>query len=483
MTASLDPVDIGGAMKKTLFVTCGEGFVARNLLRTGLLEKLAKHDDVRVVVLTPGAKDQAFVDEFNNTSATFVDFPENPRRHWREDLFNTLHSQLIFTETSHIKLMDRINKNRFNLIKYCLRRGNAFLFGRFGGIKRGLCWLDRIILPDRANSHVFDKFCPSLVFSTNIMVRRDFDVLKQALKRKIKTIGMPRSWDNLVKDIPMRVRPHKLIVWNELMKEQAITYQQFREEDIFVAGIPQFDLYAEKNRFSSRDVFFRTIGADPSKPLILFAGCGRWTPNDPDIVRILSGFVEKGLLEKDCQILVRPHFVWKDYIKPLTDLAGLPGIIVDNKWNRSSAFPDAWDPKEEDMLRLADSLYHADMLITSFSTMVIDMAYFDKPIINIAFDGFEKKTPRESMVRWYGTRYYKDVLECNGTVLAQSADELLNAINRYLSDPSLEKEGREKIRRRFCYRTDGKATKRIADFLLQQLENQELNSARRTDIM
>jgi len=143
---------------------------------------------------------------------------------------------------------------------------------------------------------------------------------------------------------------------------------------------------------------------------------------------------------------------------------------VDTHWKASKVFPDWWDPTLENMKRLANSLRHSDMLITSFSTIVIDMACFDNPIVNIAFDGFEQKPPEESMARWYNTGYYKDVIACGGTIMVRNQAELLTAINRYLQNPRLEQEGREALRRRFCYRLDGNASRRIAREILSQLD-------------
>jgi len=454
--------------EKTIFVTISEGFIARNILRTDFLGKIKKNPGVRLVILTPGSRDKDFRREFESQNVIIEDLPSNEYRAFRENLFNTLHSHLVFTETSHIKLMDRIAKNRLVAFKYILRKINSFFFGRFRFIRVLLSYLDRVLLPDRANKAVFEKYKPDLVFVPNLMVRRDFDVLKRALSMGIKTVGMPRSWDNLVKDIPMRVRPHKMVVWNEIMKDQAVHYQHYDKDDIYISGIPQFDIYEDTDRFSDRESFIRGIGGDPSKRVLLFAGAGRWTPNDPDIVKMIQGFISQGKLVEPCQLFVRPHFAWEKYIKPLTDLSYLEGVIVDTEWSQSDIFPDGWDPAYKDMMRLAESLYHADILITSFSTIVIDMAYFNKPIINIAFDGYEKKKPRESMARWYSTRYYKDVVARNGTRMVRSEEELLEAINRYLQDPSHEKEGRKKLREQFCYKFDGKAGERVADYILSE---------------
>jgi hypothetical protein len=456
-------------MKRTILMTVAHGLVARNLLRTGFLESIKKTSGIRVVILTPGARDRKFREEFESENVIIEDLALNELRAFRENLFNALHSAMVFTETTKIKFKDRIAKNKLIAVKYLLRRMNAFIFGRFKVLRIVLSYLDRLVLPDKSHTEVFEKYRPDLVFVTSLLFRRDFDVLKHGLSRKIKTVGMAKSWDNLVKDIPIRVRPHKIVAWNEVNKKQAIKYQHYDEKDIYVSGIPQFDIYSDPSKFSDRNSFIRKIGGDPSKRLLMFAGAGRWTPDDPDIVKMIYELITEDKLAKACQLLVRPHFAWGKHNDKLIDLGKLKNVIVDTKWNRSEVFPEGWDPDRPDMIRLAESLYHSDMLITSFSTIAIDMSFFNKPIINIAFDGYQKKKANESMVRWYGTRYYKDVIDQDGTLMVYNEHELADAINCYLRNPSYKEEGRCKLRDLFCYKLDGKSSDRIASFIMSEL--------------
>ena len=48
----------------TILLTVQTGMVVRDLLRSGPLERILSHPDARVVLLTPGVRDPAFVQEF-----------------------------------------------------------------------------------------------------------------------------------------------------------------------------------------------------------------------------------------------------------------------------------------------------------------------------------------------------------------------------------------------------------------------------------
>ena len=52
-----------------------------------------------------------------------------------------------------------------------------------------------------------------------------------------------------------------LTVWNETMKRQAVEIHGYRPEQVCVAGVPQFDIYADPASFATREAFFERIGA------------------------------------------------------------------------------------------------------------------------------------------------------------------------------------------------------------------------------
>ena len=164
-----------------------------------------------------------------------------------------------------------------------VRKISAFVFGRSVLIRKAIHWLDRLILPDEVNKELFSKYKPSVVFCTSIIMPVEIDIVKAAKKGGVPVIGMVKSWDNLVKDIPLRVHPNILLVWNKVMKDQAIRYQLMPKDKIHVVGIPQFDIYEEikhRNK-TSREQFMEKIGAAPNKRLLVFASEGKWSPSDP----------------------------------------------------------------------------------------------------------------------------------------------------------------------------------------------------------
>src|SRR3989344_209517 len=130
---------------------------------------------------------------------------------------------------------------------------------------------------------------------------------------------------------------------------------------------------------------------------------------------------------------------------------------------------------EKDMEHLADTIFYAAVIITTTSSISIDAALFDKPTINIAFDGWEKRPFWKSVRRKFSKyhAHYQYIVKSGGVSIAWTFDELVAAINRYLEHPELDREGRARIVSEQCYKHDGQSGKRIAGSLLNFMEARE----------
>lgn len=453
-------------------MTVSHGLVSRNLLRNKFFELIKERSDVRLVILTPAAGNAEFEREFCSDNVVVEKMLCNRSRPYRERLINFLHASAVFTGTSKVKFQTRIGRDRFIGLRMLLRQVSAFLLGRSVLYRKAIRLLDRAILPDERNVALLKKYRPSLVFCTSIIMPDEIDIVKAAKKENVRVIGMVKSWDNLVKDIPLRMPPDVLLVWNEVMKSQAIRYQLMQRNKIEMVGIPQFDIYEEVARRGklTRDQFMLAIGADPNKKLIVFASEGKWSPGDPEIVKIITRFIKKGLLKEDCHLHVRPHFCWASYLEPLFQLEEEGVVTVDKEWNKTNAFPEKWDPSDKDTMHLAHSMKFADVVITSPSTIVLDAIYFDKPVISIGFDGVEQREYAHSVRMLYETEYYKKVMEFEATDYVTNQDQLLWSINKILRNGGEDRvEKRAILRNEFCAYRDGRSGERIAKFILETL--------------
>src|SRR5207249_1964024 len=127
---------------------------------------------------------------------------------------------------------------------------------------------------DRRISHqwadrLFDRYRPALLVSSSPgLIYSEVPLLRTAVRRRVRAVAIDPSWDNFTnKLLPVR-RVDRLIVWNELMKQQAVELHGYAPADVRIAGTPQWDLYFRNTIATSRDIFFKRIGADPARRLI-----------------------------------------------------------------------------------------------------------------------------------------------------------------------------------------------------------------------
>jgi CDP-glycerol glycerophosphotransferase (TagB/SpsB family) len=181
---------------------------------------------------------------------------------------------------------------------------------------------------------------------------------------------------------------------------------------------------------------------------------------------MILNWIDNHELAKECQLFVRPYFAAKGEENKFSKFVGRQNVIIDKWFRRSSVFRDSWDYSERHLLHFANLIKHSSIMINYPSTLTIDAAAFDKPIINLAFDGYKPRSYGESIARWYDSAHFRDVIERDGAILVRSPGELKAAINAYLENPRLHAEGRARLRHDFCYKIDGRSGEAIAKLLL-----------------
>ena len=146
------------------------------------------------------------------------------------------------------------------------------------------------------------------------------------------------------------------------------------------------------------------------------------------------------------------------------------GFLVHGATSQSGKDKDDWGMDREAISFLTNSLAHADIVVNMYSTFFIEGAIFDKPLIGIAFDGEQKLDFWNSAVRFFEWDHLADLKPLNGIWLVKSVEKLSVAIDKYLTKPAYQKEGREKIVQQQCQFIDGNSGKRLAQNILDFLK-------------
>ncbi len=454
---------------KTILLTMSRGGTARNILQTDAY-KILKDSGERLVIVTPAYNDERFIKEFSADNVFFEPLIELKSWSTIDHILVGLHMAIVYNRSS--ELWDRYgiyDKKEGSWFKCAFKKMLFKPLSFFPWLKDFLRFLDERLVRDSMYTELFDKYKPDLVFSTSVMEDADVYILKQARQRKIPTIGMVKTWDNTSK-MNFRVKVDKLLVWSQYVKDESIRFQNYLADDVVIVGIPQFDFYVDPNYLARREDFFREIGADPKKQLIVFGSEGKISAHDGDIANIIVSAIDEKKLKLSSQLFIRPHFMYPDDVQKFSVSASHACVILDREYNHSKSFKDNWDYSKQQIRRLTNILYHADILITSASTLLLDGSAFDTPMIAIGFDGYVPVPKKESISKWYESEYMKTLMDQKGVEYVTSDEQLISSINQYFENRDMHALGRKRMRDYMCYKIDGKAGERIGRVVLQHLD-------------
>ncbi len=291
-----------------------------------------------------------------------------------------------------------------------------------------------------------------------------------------KILGIPvlafiPSWDNLSTKNRMVFKYDGYLVWSEQAREEIHHfYPQSRDVPVYVVGAPQFDIFFQERFSLSRAAFCSQVGLRPDRQIIVYA------LGSPNFLREHHGAVDlarriaRGELGDDVQMIVRPHPIHDN-----AELAGLfrqyaPRVILQHTAEPGVALT-ARSQGESQIVEWVNTFRHADVVVNLSSTVTVDAAIFDRPIVNLDYDP-EPGHPNQALVKdvnhlW---THFKPVAESGGVWLVNNPEEMVDAIKTYLAHPELHREKRRWIADHVCGHLDGRCGYRMANAVLDFLQ-------------
>lgn len=447
---------------KTILITITHGAAAKNILRTKVIKALLAAPGVNVTCLMRfPERALSYQKEIAHVRLTYDSFYRIPDG-LAERLLSFLKFRLIKTATTDLRhrMSYDEHKNYFRYIASSLF--NQIIARR--SVRQFLRFFDFRFIGDPGFGAVLDKYRPDVVVLTNLFDDGEVALLREAKKRKIATVGYVNSWDKLTARSSVRLLPDTMIVFNEILKQEAMEDADMPEERIAVCGIPQYDQYVT-DAPTPRKEFFETNGLNPARHLILYAPVGiTFSDSDWEVIDLLHEIISNGEI-KGAQLLVR--FPPNDFLDE-RELAGRPWLKYDLPGIRfGTKRSEDWDMNFDELRRMTDLLAHTSVVVGYSASIIVDAAVFDKPSVGVNFE--VKKSPllARSPTQRYKTDHFKKVLRVGGIRLAGNRQELTDLINGYLRDPLIDKDQRRRFAEEQCWRLDGKSGERVASVILK----------------
>ncbi len=443
------------------------------MLRSGgLLDRLLESDrNLRIVLLSPMSRDASFIREFSRNRVQILDQPAHVPQGLEARLLAIVQASYLHrgqTESVRIRLAEARAKGAIRGLGVKAALGKILVepFLRTGS---------RYAVADRLVAHpemdrLFDEHQPRLVVAASPgLVFSEVPLLRTARRRGVFSMAIDPSWDNFTNKL-MPVRwVDRLVVWNDIMKAQAMAFHGYRADAVRVAGAPQFDPHFRAASRTSRQQFFEKIGADPSRKLVALTTTPRELYRHHDhVLRALIPAIQVGAL-RGAQLLVRLHP--RDEVDAYREFMNTPDVIIEKPFRDTVKVADglAIDVMPENQRHLGDTLCHADAVVNVASTIAVEACLFDTPVVNIWFDGPGEEPYVTSARRYYSFTHYVNITNRHAVRVAKSPDEMVAMVAAYLADRSLDAEGRRQVVLDQCQFTDGQSAERVIQLVLDEL--------------
>ena len=307
---------------------------------------------------------------------------------------------------------------------------------------------------------------PAFMLTTGPFQTEQTAIVTAARRLGIPIIALIPSWDNVSTKNRMVFKYDGYLVWSDWTKRELhAVYSHSRDVPVYVIGAPQFDVFFQDRFRLTRESFCRSQGLRPDRPFIVHAIGSPNFLREHHAVFDMARSVARGDLG-DVQLLVRPHPLHDngEFDEQLRSLG--PRIVVQR--TARPGMPLTARAQDTDQIReWVNTFRHADVVVNLSSTVAIDAAIFDRPVVNLDYDP-EPGAPNQRLVKdvnhvW---THFKPIAESGGVWLVDDAAAMIEATRTYLAHPELHREQRRAIAALVCQHLDGRCGGRMASALI-----------------
>ena len=477
---------------KRIFISADHGMAIIYFLQSDVVPTLLDAG-VEVIVLTDDETKEKIARRFARPGLTFEglrlrlanDYAKKvgPRWQWLLAYLRRVGgSRRINTEAmdSHIWEVWAENGWKFRLGIWIPSALMILLLRNFSWARKLLVRMQNRFTPDPGlYTDLFEKYQPDLVIASTPGWRMDRYLLRESTRRGIPNMTVIVGWDNSSSYNVSGADVRWATCWSDLQREELVLGSDWNPENVHVGGIPSYDGYFRTSWLMPRDEYFELHGLDPKRKLISYASSFvHFAPNYPNI-EALAKLVSSDSLAEPSQLLIRLHpSHFQD--KPKIFAAERARVFeLEKKYPHVHVVqPVALGGSlgyygGEDMDEKSSMMAYSDVVVTVYSTMLVETAVHDTPMIAATIDvpGGWKHPKKFSLSlkeigNWPTHKRFRDA---KAGRVATNERELCDALNLYLKDRSVDAIERRKFVENEVTFTDGTSGRRTAEFILKVL--------------
>ena len=292
---------------------------------------------------------------------------------------------------------------------------------------------------------VLKKINPVLVLNTShIHALNTYPIMQAAVLSGIKTAAFLFSWDNLTSQGRIFPQSNYYLSWNGSIKQQLLKiYPNIKPAQVVIAGTPQFLFHFNKTIHVPRHDFLESIGLLPNQKYVLYSvGLSHNIPFEEVVCERIADMLPK--IDPDLKLVVRTYS--KDRTTAYESLAQRrPDICIP----KVTWIPNFQTPTEDDQVRFTNLLLHCSLGINVGSTVSLELAMFNKPVIYVGYDPPGKQISPISYKQILNYDHLRPIVSSGAFAYANTEAEMFQWIEKYYFDSSIHEDERESLIRNF----------------------------------
>ncbi len=387
--------------KRSVLVSAPFPFTLRNFIPTGLVRELERRFGVGVRFVSPYPQTQ-FADDAGHTYRNWqVPAGEGPGGIPTVEGVTRLDEALKSVHLTGFALeypdgsLQNLELSRRRSPQRVIARALLGIAPRGSARRDWLRHLYALYRPSRRGVHAaLAAVRPSMVLVASTgHFWLDHFVLDEARRRRIPSVCVVLSWDNLYSRGPMCRRPDRLLVWSEEMRRQAIEVHQFRADRIGVVGPLQFRFYDDPPSADEIIAMRRRVGLGAAERFLAYVCGSRTARYDVEDVSAMLDQLVRGPY-RDLKLVVRPH---PQGSREAYEALTARGVLLDPSpdLTHENTHPGALDTGA--IRHMASLLGDARFVVSSWgTTALLEACIFDTPSVQLRWmDALPRAAPQE----------------------------------------------------------------------------------------
>lgn len=425
--------------KQRIAISISTGWSVRNLICTGIVEKLSL--SYKVYLVTDSHNEigiKQILPKNHDITVTSIHITNEPTL-WKITRQLKKKISLEAQESTTEKIWEKYRARPFYK-----RLGGALINATLRIITPAAAYklidkFDMLINSKEATS-LIKELSPCLMLNTNASTYFDDALFKASRKLGIKNVFLMLSWDHFSSKIAISEYFDILFVWNAVSKTEILKHLDYSDDRIKVVGAAQFDILSEAPDIGY-DQWCQQYGLNQDKQTILFSTMpqGRHDGQHTVIDLLLKEIEFGALSEHNLQLLVKIHPF--DDSSVYSQLVTRRHVSFDSNELLPGQNRTEWSPNCQKLIESRNMLYFCCLNINIFSTMTIEAAAVNKPIVHIAFNFPDTKCPIPCS-EYYNFQHFSPITKSGASLISYSFDELILNIKKSLLQPDLQNKQR-----------------------------------------